>query len=195
MRKHLIFLAAFALLVPFFAFAANESQGFVSLTNIDAIKFVGNQNTLPDFLNSVYRVCIGIAAILAVLQIMRAGIMYMGGDSITEKKEARKIIGMSIAGLVLVLSPTIVFGIINPEILNLQIGRLNELNTAGSSSSEYGSTTPMADTACSVFTGGKAAGPIPNGETCSTQILEGSEPISNSCCENLQAGYICCGKR
>lgn len=127
--KYLPFFAFLLLSVPLLAFAQQIPEGFVSLTNIEAIRYVGNQRNLTAFLNSLYRICIGVAAILAVLQIMRAGIMYMGGDSITEKKEAKKLIGMSIAGLVLVLSPTIVFGIINPDILSLKIGRLSELGT------------------------------------------------------------------
>ena len=48
--------------------------------------------------------------------------MYMGGDSVTETKQARALIGSSILGLVLVLSPAVVFGIINPNILNLNVG-------------------------------------------------------------------------
>jgi hypothetical protein len=51
--------------------------------------------------------------------------MYMGGDSITEKKEARNLITLSIVGLILVLTPVIVFNIINPDILKLDISAGN----------------------------------------------------------------------
>lgn len=126
--------------LPLLALA--QDTGFVPLTNIPAITEVGNAITTPDglsiFLNNIYRLAIGIAAVVAVLQIMRAGIMYMGGDSVTEKKEAKNLIALSIGGLILVLSPVVVFSIINPEILSLKIGNLGELKatppTGGSGS-------------------------------------------------------------
>lgn len=126
--KYFAFLFLF-LGLPLLALA--QDTGFVPLTNIPAITEVGNAITTPDglsqFLNNIYRLCIGIAAVVAVLQIMRAGIMYMGGDSVTEKKEAKNLIALSIGGLILVLSPVIVFSIINPEILSLKINGLEEL--------------------------------------------------------------------
>ena len=117
--------------LPLLALA--QDSGFVPLTNIPAITEVGNAITTPEglsiFLNNIYRLAIGIAAVVAVLQIMRAGIMYMGGDSVTEKKEAKNLIALSIGGLILVLSPVVVFSIINPEILSLKIGGIKNLET------------------------------------------------------------------
>jgi type IV secretory pathway VirB2 component (pilin) len=108
--------------------------GFVSLTKIAAFEAAGNSATLPDFLNNLYKICIGIAAVLAVLQIMRAGVMYMGGDSVTEKSQAKSIITQSLLGLLLVLSPTIIFGIINKDILSLKINNLDKLQVLNSAS-------------------------------------------------------------
>jgi hypothetical protein len=99
----------------------DDGVAFVSLTNSPALEGAGNAATLPTFVNSLYKIAIGLAAVLAVLQIIRAGIMYMGGDSVTEKKEAKSLIALSIGGLVLILSPVIVFSIINPSILDLKI--------------------------------------------------------------------------
>ncbi len=128
--KYLSFLTLL-ILFPALALAATTTDtSFVPLTNIPALFETGNQFNLQDFLNGLYRICIGAAAVIAVLQIMRAGIMYMGGDSVTEKKEARNLIGLAIGGLILVLSPVIVFSIINPEILSLQIGGIDKLQTA-----------------------------------------------------------------
>lgn len=94
---------------------------FYPLTQIPGIEKAAQSSTLPEFLNTVYQLCIGTAAVLAVLQIMRGGLSYMFGDSVTEKKEARSLIVMSIVGLILVLSPAIVFGLIDPRILNLRV--------------------------------------------------------------------------
>lgn len=100
---------------------AQESVGFIPLTDLPGLREVANSSSIPVFLNNIYKLCIGAAAVLAVLQIMRGGITYMLGDSITEKKEARTLMLMSVVGLLLVLSPVIVFGLIDPRILNLQL--------------------------------------------------------------------------
>jgi type IV secretory pathway VirB2 component (pilin) len=94
---------------------------FTPLTSIPAFQDIASSPNLSAVLNNIYRICIGIAAALAVLQLVRAGIMYMGGDSVTNKKEAKDLILMSLLGLLLVLSPVIVFSIINPDILSLRI--------------------------------------------------------------------------
>ncbi len=123
----LFFLSLLVLLtVPVIAFA----QAFVPLTSVPAFTEVSSSNNIAAFLNNLYRISIGVAAVLAVLQITRAGISYSMGDSITEKKEARSLILKSVLGLVLVLSPAIVFGIIDPRILELNLG-LSSLTKQG----------------------------------------------------------------
>ncbi|MBY0110906.1 pilin [Patescibacteria group bacterium] len=121
----LVILAATAAIV--LPQAVLAAEGFTPLTQIPGIENIASSSGLPEFLNNIYQLCIGAAAVLAVLQIMRGGVIYMMGDSITEKKEAKDLIVMSIVGLLLVLSPAIVFGIIDPRILNLNVGfdRLN----------------------------------------------------------------------
>lgn len=100
---------------------ATGGNGFVPLTSLPGISEVTSSNNIASFLNQLYRLSIGAAAVLAVLQIIRAGLMYMTEESISEKKEARHIITMAILGLILVLSPAIVFGVIDPRILDLSI--------------------------------------------------------------------------
>lgn len=117
--KYFALILPFLLGLPILVFA--QDTGFVPLTNIPQLTDLGNSFALDNFLNQLYRIAIGIAAVVAVLQIMRAGIMYMGGDSVTKKGEARQLIGLAIGGLVLVLSPVIVFSLVNPEILSLKI--------------------------------------------------------------------------
>lgn len=122
--KYTLFVLSL-LILPTIVFA--QEYGFVPLTQVPFLTDTGNSFDLSQFLNNLYRLAIGVAAVIAVLQIMRAGIMYMGGDSVTEKKEAKNLIGLSIAGLVLVLSPVVVFSIINPEILSLKINNIEQL--------------------------------------------------------------------
>lgn len=99
---------------------------FTSLTQLPGISEVNNElvnaESLPALFNSLYRMCIGAAAVIAVIQIMRAGVKFMTkGGSVSANTEAKDMIRNAILGLVLVLSPAIVFGIINPRILNLEL--------------------------------------------------------------------------
>lgn len=116
------FLVLVLLAVPTVIFAQTEGADFVPLTNLPGIAEVAGEPDLGPFLNNLYRLLIGAAAVIAVIQIMRAGIMFMTNKgSVSENEQARHLIQMSVIGLVLILSPVIVFSIINPEILNLTV--------------------------------------------------------------------------
>lgn len=135
MRTYLYLFLLVLITIPFAVHGQTSNNTFVPLQpNLPGIKEFAQSNSIPELLNNIYKICIGIAATLAVLQIMRAGVLYMGGDSVTEKKEAKDLISSSIVGLILVLSPVIVFSIINPNILSLQIdaGSLRNANQSGS---------------------------------------------------------------
>ncbi len=196
MKYFFALLALFLFPLVLFAQAttsAELSAGFVPLTNVDFIAQAGNAFSLEDFLNGLYRLCIGLAAVVAVLQIMRAGILYMGGDSVTEKKEAKNLIAVSIGGLILVLSPVIVFSIVNPEILNLKIGRINELNvelatSTASTTATSTITNPTVDRLqCSISYVERRPAP-----DCSA-LGASWETISSQCC--VAAGQNqCCGR-
>jgi len=131
MKKFALLALVTLVLVPGLAFAQSNAEcenGFCSLTNIENLKFAGNAASLPAFLNSLYMICIGLAAVIGVLQIMRAGVTWMTAAGSHEKiGDAKNLIRDSIIGIALVLAPTIVFSIINPEILKLEIGGLEDL--------------------------------------------------------------------
>lgn len=194
--KYLTFLILF-LALPLLAFAqattgaVNTDTGFVPLTNIPQLTEIGGAFSLEAFLNALYRISIGIAAVVAVLQIMRAGIMYMGSDSgFAEKKEAKNLIALSIGGLILVLSPVVVFSIINPEILTLKIGNIEKLRSATS--------TPATPAVCSNenYNAFQPAN-VPTGGTCSDVLGDGWANVwaqERVCCEGLTAGQTCCAR-
>lgn len=130
---------------------AQEGNGFVPLTSLPGLDDVTSSNSIASFLNNLYRISIGAAAVLAVLQITRAGLMYMTEESIAEKKEARHLITMSILGLVLVLSPALVFGIIDPRILelNVDVSQIRPTTGAGTGNApgtQQGDTTDSTST-------------------------------------------------
>ncbi len=133
-------LPSLALAALLFAPQAFAADGFVPLTSIPGVDSVTGADSLAAFLNSLYKLAIGAAAVLAVFQIIRGGIMYMLEGSVLEKREAKHHIFMAVVGLVLVLSPALVFGIINPKILDLNIGtdQLTPGNSQGAPGQDEG---------------------------------------------------------
>jgi len=193
---------------------------FVPLTNLPGLPTVANSASLPGFLNNLYKICIGLAAVLAVLQIMRAGFMFMTNKgSVSSNEAAKSLITQSILGLVLVLSPVIVFGIIDPSILKLNLDA-SSLQTSTTTWFTTGSTTASttADinaansklgsipTFCSVGYSDTAQANIPPGQTpaaaCRTAFDADYAPIDNACCPGIvttgiagvDGGNVCCGK-
>ncbi|HEX8947103.1 MAG TPA: TrbC/VirB2 family protein [Candidatus Paceibacterota bacterium] len=125
MTKRTLILATLApLLVAAPAFAADS--GFVSMSGFPAFAQTADAAGMSAFLNALYQYLIGIAIVLAVVEIMWGGFLWMGsGASVTSKDKGLHKIQMSLVGLLLVLSPVIIFNLINPKILSLQIGTTN----------------------------------------------------------------------
>lgn len=111
------------------AAASNQTQttqGFTALAPIPGLTdtsatSVVNANTLANFFNNLYKYLIGLAAILAVIEIIWGGLQISTQDSVSKQGEGRERITQAVLGLVLVLSPVLVFSIINPSILNLSL--------------------------------------------------------------------------
>ncbi len=185
MKRALFSLLLITLLLPVLAHA---DQTFVPLTQIPAVADIQQSQNFSDFLNGLYRICIGAAAVLAVLKIVQGGITYMLSDSITEKKDARTHISVAIIGLVLVLSPAIVFGIIDPRILqfNVDVGSLNP----GSTGTQSYENLPQQ---CRAYANMQAYVPVSNGTNQAPTCPGNTHLIPNSCCAGLASGAMCCG--
>lgn len=99
------------------------AQGFVPIAPIPGL--TDNASTaggLAVFFNNLYKYLIGLAAVLAVIQITWSGIeIAMNRDDVSKIMDDKGKIYNAIYGLVLVLSPVLVFSIINPNILNLSL--------------------------------------------------------------------------
>ena len=102
---------------------SNTTSGFVALAPIEGLTrgVVANQTGLANFFNNLYKYLIGLAAALAVIMIIWGGLEYSTQDSISKKSDGKERIYQAIFGLILVLSPVLVFSIINPSILNLSV--------------------------------------------------------------------------
>ncbi|MDO8231833.1 MAG: hypothetical protein Q7T37_01345 [bacterium] len=122
-REITLFLLVLVPVLLFGLSPAASAQGFVPLAPIPNL--TDTQSTgggLAVFFNNLYKYLIGLAATLAVIQIIRSGIeIAWNQDDVSKMKDDKGKIYNAIAGLALVLSPALVFSIINPQILDLSI--------------------------------------------------------------------------
>jgi len=97
----------------------------VAFGNGDFVKLVGIPNISPsslsteDYVQALYKLAIGVGAMLAVLKLIGAGAKYITSDIITSKESAKKDIKNSILGLLVILSAVLVLQTINPALKNL----------------------------------------------------------------------------
>ncbi|HUY62612.1 MAG TPA: pilin [Candidatus Paceibacterota bacterium] len=111
-------------------------SGFVPLVTIPGITQggVANSISIQSFLNELYKYLIGVAAVLAVIEIIWGGLEISTKDSVSKQSDGKRRIREAILGLVLILSPVLIFSVINPSILNLSIN-IQPLPTAGGTNS------------------------------------------------------------
>ena len=130
--KKVIFISVFFL---FLGLAPHVfAEGFVALAPIPGLTQGVTANTaeLANFFNNLYKYLIGLAAALAVIQIIWGGLeIAVNKDNVSKITDSKGKIYNAVFGLVLVLSPVLVFSIINPSILNLSLN-LPELDTSTS---------------------------------------------------------------
>ncbi len=119
------------------------ASGFVPLAGIPGLtqNVDATQAGLASFFNNLYKYLIGVAAVLAVIQIIWSGIkIAFNQDNVSTITDSKGHITQAILGLVLVLSPVVVFSIINPSILNLSLN-LPPINLATSTPTVAGNAT------------------------------------------------------
>lgn len=156
-----------------------DGNTFTALTQIPQINNIATADNFSTFINTLYKICIGVGAVLAVLMIMYAGVLFMtSSGSVQGNEKAKKYISNAIFGLVLILTPTIVFGIINPSILNINIGsEFNKLQTQLQQ----------------VVPGGNAAGTFTGADTYLWQDATNSSDDASRCAANGGTLQRVCG--
>jgi len=106
MQTILFSLIAYIIFTPVLALA---QQNLVNLP-------IGETASFNDYINAVYLMFISIAALIAVIKIIIAGVKYMFSDIFTQKSDAKRDIQGSLLGLLVVLGAVIVLSIINPDL-------------------------------------------------------------------------------
>ena len=114
MKYYYIILAA-VLALPASASAAIAYNN--PLVNIPGYES-GTGASFDDFVNLIYGVAISLAALLAVIKIVIAGVKWMLSDVVTNKTEAKQDIQGALLGLIVIISAVLIITVINPDIVN-----------------------------------------------------------------------------
>ncbi|MEK7604371.1 MAG: hypothetical protein AAB442_01045 [Patescibacteria group bacterium] len=154
--------------------SGSQSSGFVALAPIPGLTdaantSVVNASSLANFFNNLYKYLIGLAAVIAIIQITWSGIrIATNQDSVATVTDSKGNIYNAIIGLVLVLAPVLVFSIINPSILNLSL-KLPEIKTPGSNATGSGGGNNGGGSVVDTATGCTVTGTLLKKAACSTR--------------------------
>lgn len=102
------------LLIPVFA-SAQDTLYLVGIPGVD----IGSD--FNSYINALYKLSIAIAALLAVIKIIIAGLKWMLTDLITSKEDAKKDIQGAVLGLLIIIAAVIILETINPQLTKTQI--------------------------------------------------------------------------
>lgn len=205
--KKLFIVSVFFLFLGIVPHVLAAPQGFTALAPIPGLTGEGqtsviNSASLADFFNNLYKYLIGLAAVLAVIQIIYGGFrIAVNKDNVSVLTDSKGKIYNAILGLVLVLSPVLVFSIINPSILNLSLN-LEPLNTTtgsiagdgggGNKTTETTNNTPPS--VCPGYTDFKWVNRT-TGQGCVEILGSGWAVVDNKCGTSPQPnnGNTVCG--
>jgi hypothetical protein len=107
----------FLLSLPTVAFAQLSYRAMVGIPGYDAVAGGGGENTFSAFIGLIYGLAITLAALLAVIKIVIAGVKWMLSDVVTDKTNAKDDIRGALLGLIVIISAVLIITIINPDIV------------------------------------------------------------------------------
>ncbi len=108
-----LFFIALTYSVPVLVLASS----FVPLVGIPG---VDGEMDFSTYMNALYALSISIAALLAVVKIIIAGVKWMLTDVVTSKGEAKKDIEGALIGLLVVVAAVLILTVINPNLVQLE---------------------------------------------------------------------------
>lgn len=120
--KYTLHLLVFTLLITPLALFA-QGKDYIPLVGLPGAggSTLGPGSSFEDYINAMYALSIGIAALLAVIKIIVAGVKWMLTDIVTSKEEAKKDIKGALLGLIVVLSAVLILNVINPNLTKATI--------------------------------------------------------------------------
>ena len=103
------------LAVPSVVFGQNVYKPLISIPGIT------DSSDFGQYINALYSLSISIAALMAVIKIIIAGVKYMLSDVVTNKSEAINDIRSSVVGLIIVISAVLILTEINPKLVETEV--------------------------------------------------------------------------
>lgn len=116
MNKNILTSILFSLTGFFLYTPVAKAVDFVPLTGFFN-GVAGNGYDTTEFIQLLYGMAISVAALLAVIRIVYAGVQYMLTDVITSKQKAKKDITGAILGLMIVIGAVFILRLINPDLV------------------------------------------------------------------------------
>lgn len=116
MSKILLFILFFAPLI-----ALGQGTVYQPLVGIPGVD--NPAENFGNYLNQLYFLSISVAALIAVVKIIIAGVKWMMTDLISGKSEAATEIRTSLLGLLLIVSAVLILETINPQLTNFNVLR------------------------------------------------------------------------
>ena len=107
-------------LIPIFLFSLAGTALAYNL--LQPLPVVGQTvESFPDYITKIIPFILGLAAVLAVVEIVIGGIEYAVTEAIDAKADAKDRIRQAILGLLLALASWLILYTINPELINLKL--------------------------------------------------------------------------
>ncbi len=111
LRLLLLLILFFLPLATFGQETINSYKPLVGIPGLDP-----NNLSTAGYINALYILSISVAAFLAVVRIILAGVQYMLSDVVTDKGAAKKQIQGALLGLLIVLGAVLILETINPKL-------------------------------------------------------------------------------
>ena len=139
-------LALVTILLPTVVFGENtfvplNTGGIPGLPSTDAW-------TTEELLKNIYKLSIGIAALLVVGRLMMGGVKYMFSEVVNKKSEAKEDIKQALLGLLIILAAVTILNTINSNLNNLNVLGNADPTTAGKGGAEGGGEGAVDDRDC-----------------------------------------------
>jgi len=96
---------------------ASGSAIYTLLAPIGKLTQITTSDNIGSYFNIMFKIAIGLCAVLAVLMIVLGGVQYMGDESIFGKTEAKSQITKAILGLLIAIGSYALLNTINPAML------------------------------------------------------------------------------
>lgn len=99
-----------------------QTNDYVPLASLPGIGGSnGETTTLQTYLPAIFKLTIGVAAVMAFVVITFGGITYIVSDTLTGKEDGRRWVENAVWGLLLVIGAYAILYTINPEMLSFKL--------------------------------------------------------------------------